>query len=237
MTQPQAQPSPAESFTREQEHAWAQLAATLRRVIAQTVALDGSVTDYREATAQAEALEAKLAEFSGGKPVPRFRMPMDRDDPAAMLAYSAVSGKLNPLAPPVALSLEGERLIAEVTLGPAYEGGVGFAHGGVVAMIWDQVLALALVAANAGGPTGELTVRYPAPTPLGQPLRFEAWMERQEGRKTHARGRCFAGETLVSEANGVFINIASMSKTTGFGSATQRAGRVAERRTKEGQES
>jgi len=233
----QAEPSPPESFSEEQERAWATLVSTLRRVIAQTVQLDGGVADYVEANEKAEALEARLAEFSGGKPVPRFRMPMDKEHPTEMLPYSAISGKLNPLAPPVSLRCEGERLVAEVSLGGPYEGGLGFVHGGMVAMIWDQVLALTLVAVDHGGPTVELTVRYRAPTPINVPLRFEAWLERDEGRKAFLKGQCFAGETLLSEASGVFVRIASMSREKGFGSATQRAGRVAERRVKEGQES
>ena len=35
---------------------------------------------------------------------------------------------------------------------------------------------------------------------------FEAWVERSEGRRVYARGRCHAGPKLVSEAEGVFIH-------------------------------
>lgn len=235
MSQPTT--SEAEGFSEEQERTWGQLVASLRRAIAHAVQLDGSLPELMAARAQTEALEATLSGISGAKPVPRFRMPLDRGDPGALLAYSPISGKLNPLSPPVEMSVEDDRLIARVTLGPAYEGGVGFAHGGVVAMIWDQVLAMALVAAGAPGPTSELKVQYVAPTPIGEPLRFEGWMESEDGRRIHARGRCFAGDKLVSEANGVFVHISSMSRKKGFGSAAQRAGRVGERRLKEGQES
>jgi acyl-CoA thioesterase FadM len=70
-----------------------------------------------------------------------------------------------------------------------------------------QILAIANLANGVGGPTASLTVTYKRPTPLHTPLRFEAWTDRIDGRKVWARGRCHAGDELVSESEGLFICI------------------------------
>jgi hypothetical protein len=55
--------------------------------------------------------------------------------------------------------------------------------------------------------TGSLTVHYRKPTPLQVELQFDAKVERVDGRKSFVRGRCRAGETVVAEAEGLFILI------------------------------
>jgi acyl-coenzyme A thioesterase PaaI-like protein len=55
--------------------------------------------------------------------------------------------------------------------------------------------------------TGMLTIRYRKPTPLHVPLRLEARVVRTEGRKIFTEGRMFVGDTLTSEAEGVFISV------------------------------
>lgn len=224
-----------EAFTDAQRDAWERLVVTLRRTIEHAVQIDAPSDVLDAVTKQLDVVVATLAEYSGVKPVARFRMPFDPTKPDDYLAYSPVSGKLNPLAPPVALTVDGRRIVARVTLGVAYEGGVGIAHGGVVSMIWDQVLALANVVAGVAGPTGELRVRYLAPTPLAQELRFEAWHDRAEGRRLIALGRCYVGDTIVSEAEGVFIALdPSKLGGTGWGAHTQSAGTRPERRSSGG---
>ena len=57
------------------------------------------------------------------------------------------------------------------------------------------------------GMTGTLTIRYRKPTPLDTDLRFEATVQRVEGRKIFAEGRLYAGDVLTAEAEGVFIAV------------------------------
>ena len=224
------EPAAVEPITHGQREAWERLVDALRQAISHTVQLDAPLDALEEITAHAQVLSSMLSRFSGAKPVPRFQMPFDPASPQSYLPYSPVAGALNPLAPPVALTVEDDRLVGRVVLGAAYEGGVGFAHGGVVALIWDQVLALANLAKGMAGPTGELRVRYLAPTPIGQELRFEAWHERREGRRIVALGRCYAGSVVVSEAEGVFVALdASSKRRTGWGAHSQAVGTLPER--------
>jgi hypothetical protein len=52
-----------------------------------------------------------------------------------------------------------------------------------------------------------LTIHYRRGTPLHTPLRFEAKVERREGRRNHVRGQCFARGELTAESESVFVEV------------------------------
>ncbi len=97
-----------------------------------------------------------------------------------------VSGPWNPMGIGISVRREGDEAVASVTLGPAYEGAPGRSHGGIVAAIFDDVLGCILRFVGKPAYTGELKVRYQAPTPIGVPLTFRARLEQVEGRKIDA---------------------------------------------------
>jgi predicted thioesterase len=45
------------------------------------------------------------------------------------------------------------------------------------------------------------------PSPLHVTLRFEAGLDKVEGRKIYASGRMLSGETVTAEAEGLFISV------------------------------
>jgi len=121
-----------------------------------------------------------------------------------------VVGKANAFAPPLAVQRDGENVWAEFELGPAYEGPPGLVHGGVSALILDQLLGEAASAGGRPGMTGTLTIVYKQGTPLG-PLRGEARIESTEGVKAVVRGRLLTRPAdgsepgVCVEAEGIFI--------------------------------
>ena len=119
---------------------------------------------------------------------------------------NAVVGLRNPIAPPLEVerSTEG-RAWSSFTLGALYEGPPGLVHGGVAALVLDQILGEAAAAGGSPGMTGTLTLRYLQGTPLGE-CSAEAWIDRVEGVKTfvHAELRRADGEPTV-RAEGTFI--------------------------------
>ena len=123
---------------------------------------------------------------------------------------NAVVGLRNPVAPPLDVRREklGEqrgRAWAKFRLGAAYEGPPGLVHGGVSALILDQMLGEACGAAGVPGMTGTLTLKYRRPTPLGE-LSAEARVDRVEEIKTWATGAISdADGNVCVEAEGVFI--------------------------------
>ncbi|WP_110208871.1 PaaI family thioesterase [Nocardioides daejeonensis] len=118
---------------------------------------------------------------------------------------NAVVGLRNAVAPPVHVKHSPEgRAWADIHLGAAYEGPPGLVHGGVSALILDQLAGEAAAAGGSPGMTGTLTLRYRRGTPLGD-LRVEAWISRTEGYKTFVSGAISDAEGVTVEAEGIFI--------------------------------
>lgn len=119
---------------------------------------------------------------------------------------NAVVGVRNAIAPPLQVERDPSgRAWSSFFLGAAYEGPPGLVHGGVTALLLDQIAGEAAAAGGSPGMTGGLTMRYLRPTPLGD-LSVEAWIDRVEGVKTHVHGelRDAGGEATVT-CEGVFI--------------------------------
>lgn len=121
---------------------------------------------------------------------------------------NAVTGLRNPFA-----SVDGNRkwvddqlhVHAELDLGALFEGPPGLVHGGVSALILDQMLGEAAAVGGAPGMTGRLTLHYRRPTPLG-PVTTEAWLDSTTGRKSIAKGQIRDAEgALTVEAEGLFV--------------------------------
>ena len=116
-----------------------------------------------------------------------------------------VVGLRNAAAPPLVVEHDATgKAWASFHLGAAFEGPPGLVHGGVSAMILDQMLGEAAGAGGKPGMTGTLTLRYRRGTPLGD-LRAEAWIDRSEGIKTWAKGTLADADGITVEAEGLFI--------------------------------
>jgi hypothetical protein len=115
------------------------------------------------------------------------------------------TGIRNAVAPPMTIHEANGHWWSDFSLGAAYEGPPGLVHGGICALVLDQMLG---EAASEGLTqpkfTGTITLRYLRGTPLG-PLRAEAFIERIEGVKTYARGYLSDAQGTTVEAEGVFI--------------------------------
>ena len=119
---------------------------------------------------------------------------------------NAVVGLRNPIAPPLKVEKSDEgRAWSSFHLGALYEGPPGMVHGGVAALVLDQLLGEAAAAGGSPGMTGTLTLRYEQNTPLGD-CSGEAWVDHVEGVKTIVKGelRAADGQATV-RAEGVFI--------------------------------
>ncbi|HVU73752.1 MAG TPA: PaaI family thioesterase [Mycobacteriales bacterium] len=118
-----------------------------------------------------------------------------------------VTGSVNPWAMPMKVSvLEDKSVLGEVTLRRVHEGPPGWVHGGISALLLDQILGHATAAAGHPAMTAGLNLRYKRPTPYGEPLRITAEFTGTEGRKILAAGRIMAADGSVCvEATGVFL--------------------------------
>lgn len=78
---------------------------------------------------------------------------------------------------------DGDRIRARFEFGAADEGPPQRAHGGLVALAFDDALGFVLNMHQIIAYTGQLSIRYEAGSPLDTPLVITAWMDRREGRK------------------------------------------------------
>jgi acyl-coenzyme A thioesterase PaaI-like protein len=159
----------------------------------------------------AELLEAAAGELDGPGRVRRYEgfaeSGIAGGEPNAHFDHSPVIGIANPMAPPSRIEATADRVVMRVRFGSAYEGPPGSVHGGMLSAAFDELLGMTQSLSGQPGMTATLTIRYRRPTPLHRELRFEGTLERVDGRKIHTTGRCYDGDVLTAEAEGLFIHV------------------------------
>ncbi|MGW7407548.1 PaaI family thioesterase [Streptomyces sp. NPDC054833] len=163
-------------------------AQTLHRVADEVRRLKGQLTGDRRTRAEIPAVD----EFPGG-----VRM------------YSPVTGAGSPLAPPMRVTPADDGIVGRCTLGIAHEGPPGYGHGGMSAMLLDELMGWACAAAGMPAMTISLDVNYHRPIPLLTPLRVVARVTRTDCRKIFVDGSITTETdppTTAVTASGVFVS-------------------------------
>lgn len=127
--------------------------------------------------------------------------------PSDVFPDCVVSGLANPMGIAARLWREGNEAVCQVTLGEAFEGAPGRAHGGVVAALMDETMGLVMSISSNPGFTGRLTITYRHPTPLGQLLEARARLAGRSGRKMTVTGELRTGDQLLAQGEGLFISV------------------------------
>jgi len=184
-----------------QEDVYGPLAEAVRRLADAVIRTEVDDASVAEVTAEVEALTQRLQVRQMSGPFGVRLAP----DGRGRAWGNAVVGLRNPVAPPVTVQRSPEgRAWADFHLGAAYEGPPNLVHGGVSALILDQLLGEAAGAGGKPGMTGTLTLRYRRATPLGT-LHAEAAITGSEGHKTFVSGAISDADGVTVEAEGVFI--------------------------------
>jgi len=186
----------------ERQHAlYGPFTDAVRDLVDATIRTEVDDDEIRAVQAEVEALTARLRSRQLDGPYGVRFSSGGRGRPWG----NPVVGLRNPAAPPVVVERDPSgRAWSSFHLGAAFEGPPGLVHGGVSAMVLDQLLGEATGAGGKPGMTGTLTLRYRRGTPLGD-LRGEAWIERSEGIKTWAKGHLMDADGVTVEAEGLFI--------------------------------
>lgn len=185
-----------------------ELAAQLRRLNNALLTADVSTQELQSVTAavQAQAARVEANERVYGNKAQAERIAAQTGQlPFMYHEMSPVMGNSNALAPPLHIWQADGRIHGHVTVDWGYEGPSNSVHGGVVALLFDQLLGFGQRISGTAGPTGYLTVRYHHPTPLNKPLRMVANVDRIEGRKKFLLGEIWADGVCTASCEGVFI--------------------------------
>jgi Thioesterase superfamily len=183
------------------------VAGAIRGVLHSMVQTSAPIEVIEAAASDVEQAAERLGGFTSKSMYEGFAEAANAGEPFGFFDHSPMLGRANPLAPPIRLWLEGDRILGTATFGAGYEGPPGCVHGGYVAAAFDEVLGSTQSLSGSPGMTGRLTVHYRKPTPLETELRFEGWIENVSGRKILTRGELYAGDLLCAEAEGLFISI------------------------------
>ena len=85
----------------------------------------------------------------------------------------------------------------------------GAVHGGALGMLFDSVLGLAssVLTGDRYQRTAYLKIDYRRIVPIEKELQFDAGVDRVDGRKIFVSGRLSDGDTLLTEAEALFVRL------------------------------
>ena len=190
------------------------LAEATRKIISQLASSTAQTDAFAAARDLVERATAVLAAGDHGRGYTSTAEASLVDfESMSFVDYSPFIGLLNPLAPPISMSVSSDpndtTVVGAVMYGGAYEGPPGCVHGGHIAGGFDEILGFAQARAGQPGMTARLTVSYRSPTPLHRELLFTGRVDRVDGRKIFATGELVvaADGRLCADAEGLFISV------------------------------
>jgi len=199
------------------------LGRALRELIEVSVTTTVPAAEVRAAAELVRQVTERLA--VARRPI--SQLPALDDVTAGRRIFSPVTGAGSALAPPLLVRRDGDGVVGEATLGVAYEGPPTFVHGGMSALLMDQLLGSAAAAAGVWGMTAHLELDYRGPLPLERKLVLRAGVAETAGRKSVITGTIALAddpERVLVEARGVFVLPRPEKVAAYFGSITDASG-------------
>lgn len=181
------------------------MADAVRRLVRITTENAAGPEETAAAAARIGALADELEAHVPASPPSHYGAVPEDPEAHDVFPYDIVLGIYNPLALPVEMTWEPPRAVGHARFDGPYEGPPGCVHGAVLAAVFDQVLNIANLMSGTVGPTANLSLEYRRPTPLHEPLVFEAWIESVMERKIRTVGHVRFGDYVCVEASGLFI--------------------------------
>jgi len=185
-----------------------ELANSVRKLAATMIRIDSNESELRRVQAEVEVLTERLETIARKGSDPRILSSIEpgENDMRPYYPASAATWHCNPIFPPLDVEVEGNIVRGTLNLDLAYEGPPGCIHGGVVALIFDQLLGHANGANGTYGMTADLKVSYHRPTPLFRDLSFEAQVKHVDSRKITTEGAILLDGAPTASAVGLFID-------------------------------
>jgi acyl-coenzyme A thioesterase PaaI-like protein len=201
-----------------------ELGSALRELVDASVRTTVDAAELRAAASTARQATARLSASRRG----RDQLPVLDDPVQFRRVYNPVSGVGSGIAPPLQIRRVDGGVVAETALGLPYEGPPSYVHGGMSALLMDQLLGSAAIAAGLWGMTARLELDYRRPVPLETPLLLRAAVSESTGRKVVITGTialATAPEQALVEARGVFVTPRPERSAEYFGAITDASGR------------
>jgi len=116
-------------------------------------------------------------------------------------------GELNEHGLHMSLHAQDGRCWSELTLDARFQGWEEIAHGGIVAVILDEVMAWTLITHDTWSVTAKLNVSFHRPVMIGRPIRAEGSVVERRRRmsRTAASVTDMATGELLASAEGTYV--------------------------------
>ena len=101
-----------------------------------------------------------------------------------------------------------QRIVGRFQLGEEYQGGSGFLHGGIIAVLLDEVMSKACRFHGEHAVTADLRVEYLKPIRVNKEIIVEGFVARRDGRQLYHEGEIRdARGVLLARGKGRFVEI------------------------------
>ncbi len=129
---------------------------------------------------------------------------------ASAVLERAAGGLANATAVGLQVNSTADFAYAEFVIDPVFFGWPGYAHGGVVAALMDDVLGQMASVTGGFTATTHLEVAFRRPTPTGRPLRIECRPVPAEGNRIVIEGALLDGAEQLVTARGEFAVVGNV---------------------------
>jgi acyl-coenzyme A thioesterase PaaI-like protein len=199
------------------------LGDAMRRATAAVIIDEGPI----ELLAEAAELADRIAGILSAHPRPLTRLPFTDDLSMGVRYFSPVTGFGSPLAVPLSFGVDGDDVLVHATFDARYEGPPGHVHGGVTAMVFDEILGQAANNTGRWGMTVALHTDYRRALPLDVELEFRSRVVEVSGRKTRVEGTAALAATpdvVHVAAYALFVEPREDTQREYFGALTDASG-------------
>jgi uncharacterized protein (TIGR00369 family) len=168
-------------------------------------------SDEWRVTSKGKAIIAsqRTAGKKGIEPETMEKMSIERLEPKAdNPCFGCGGGNLRGMRLVFERDNQQRRILGRFRLGAEYQGGTGFLHGGIIALLLDEAMGKMNRFHDVKAVTAELSVEYLRPVPVEQEIIVEAQEISRQGRNLLHRGeiRSAAGKVLA-RGKGRFVVI------------------------------
>ena len=144
-----------------------------------------------------------LAKLYSGQHTP---LELEVGDAIEFDPFSIAGGELHPSSIGLVFRKESDTsVVATGSVDPMFAGPPERIHGGVQALVVDEVMGALNRMLGRQAFTARLTVNYRGPAPLGVDVTFRAWVDHVDGRKITILATGEGPDGLFMEADGLFI--------------------------------
>jgi acyl-coenzyme A thioesterase PaaI-like protein len=190
----------------ERRRATEQLAVSVRALAdaAAETAVEPTVLD--DVRAQLELLTAQLrAAVHDGAYSGLVEPPVDFSLPENPMPLNPIIGACNPTRPDVQLRYADGEVVGTATFTRRFTGPPGFTHGGISAMLADQIVAVTGGAVGTRCITKALHVRFRRPLPLDEPIELWGVCDLSDETNITARYTMTAGGEVAVEGTAELV--------------------------------